>query len=73
MTKTSATGFGTSSLGFEGQDALLRQTRGTESSSLTRAAAQESNKSASMINFGRNTLYNPRKSDTLEMFTVGDA
>ena len=73
MTKTSATGFGTSSLGFEGQDALLRQTRGTESSSLTIAATQESNKTASMIYFGRITLYKRRKSDQLEMFTVGDA
>jgi hypothetical protein len=80
MTKTSATGFATSSLGFENPDALLRKTRGTELSSMTRTAAQGASgkniekKSSSMINFGRNTLYNPKPtSDPFEMFAIGDA
>jgi hypothetical protein len=30
-------------------------------------------KSASMINFGRNTLYNPQSQDVLDMMTVGNA
>jgi hypothetical protein len=81
MTRTSGTGFlgGSSSLGFEeaavGSN-VSGKGDGTKKSRAAALLAQDSNKekSTSMMNFGRNTLYNPKqRTDIFEMFQVGDA